>query len=430
MPQPTSRLCALTTELIEYIVAQLELEDLRVLRLVCKNLSHKTLHYFGSTYFAHVRTDLSRTSLQKLQQLSRHEQLGNHVRTLFIRGPHRMGWGYSWERSPSHSLLFPHPGVQTLQDALLALKNCRSFCIYNDGRPGKLYERGCLRPSDAVAIVLYIISETGLPVRSFAADFFTFCDYSVDISRLHLASYQKPGFRSAWSQLQELSLRQRVNRQEFDWVLDLILAAPNLRCLSLDFGSEMWNSFFDLASSCKRFPKLQELNISSINFHNDSLFEFLFRFGDSLRILRLAHFSLDRTQSWKSVFKLLGTKLPVLETISVCFLSEWIWIERNGISGQVREMLVFPGFLESPKPCWLNGWEVVNNPEFGDSFGFRRMSKDPSVPELEHTNFIVTGDHWGSRRKGRVLGISYSGANIGDVLDMLAESAIPMRDTR
>jgi hypothetical protein len=131
----------------------------------------------------------------------------------------------------------------------------------------------------------------------------------------------------------------------------------------------MWNSFFDLAISYERFPKLQELNISSINFHNNSLFEFLFRFADSFRILRLTHFSLDRTRTWKSVFKLLGTKLPVLETVSVCFLSEWIWIERNGISRQVREILVFPGFLESPsvsgleipKPCWLNGWKVVDN---------------------------------------------------------------------
>jgi hypothetical protein len=212
MPQSISRLCALSTELIEYIVAKLELDDLCLLRLVCKNLSHKTLHYFGSTYFAYFRTDLSRTSLQKLQQLSRHEQLGHYVRTLLIKGPHGMGR----DRNPSHSLMFPHPGVQILQDALLALENCRSFCFYNDGRPGKLYERGCLRPYDAVAIVLHIISETSLPVRSFAADFFTFCDYSVDINQLHLASYQKLGFRSAWSQLQELSLRQRVNGQEFD----------------------------------------------------------------------------------------------------------------------------------------------------------------------------------------------------------------------
>jgi hypothetical protein len=97
--QPTSRLCALPAELIEYIAVKLELDDLCLLRLVCKNLSRKTLHYFGSTYFAYVRTDLSRTSLQKLQQLSRHEKLGHHVRTLLIKGPHGMGRGHSWDRS-------------------------------------------------------------------------------------------------------------------------------------------------------------------------------------------------------------------------------------------------------------------------------------------------------------------------------------------
>jgi F-box domain len=435
MSQPTSQFCALSIELIEYIAAELELTDLCLLRLVCKNLSYKTLHYFGSTYFVFVRTDLSRASIQKLKQLSRHDQLGHYVRVLLIKGPHGIGRGFFWDRSPSHSLIFPHPGVQTLQDALLNLDNCRSFYLYNDGSPDKPYERGCLWPSDVVAIVLHIIAETGLPVRSFAADFFAFGEWSVDIDRLHLASYQKVLFRSGWSQLRELSLRQRVLPKEFDWVQDLLLSAPNLRCLTFNFGSEVWNSFFDWVAPCERLPKLQELNISSINFHSDSLFEFLFRFGDSLRILRLTHFSLDCTRTWKSTFKLLRTKLPVLETIAVYFLQEWIWMERNGIRRQVKEIVVFPRFLglpsvpglENPKPCWLDGWKVVDNTEI-DRYGdcFPGLSKHPSVSEPKYTNFIVTGDNWGIQKKGRVLGVGYSGANMGDVLDMLAESTTPM----
>ncbi len=86
-----------------------------------------------------------------------------------------------------------------------------------------------------------IIVETGLSVRSFAADFFTFCDLSVDLTLLHLESYRKPEFRSAWSQLQELSLRQYVDEHNINWVRDLILGAPNLRCLTLCFGSEHMN---------------------------------------------------------------------------------------------------------------------------------------------------------------------------------------------
>jgi hypothetical protein len=49
-PQPTSLLCTLPIELIEYIAAALDLVDLCLLRLACKNLSQKTIHYFGSTY--------------------------------------------------------------------------------------------------------------------------------------------------------------------------------------------------------------------------------------------------------------------------------------------------------------------------------------------------------------------------------------------
>ncbi len=215
--------------------------------------------------------------------------------------------------------------MQTLQDALLALDNCRSFRIYNDGSsPDKRYNRGYLRPSDAVAIILHIIAETGLPVRSFAAEFLAFRETSVELNWLHLPDYQKLDFKNGWSQLRELFLEQNFTPHQFDWMQSLVAATPNLRCLTLDFGSEIYNSFFDRAASWGELPKLQEPNISSINFHNDSLFDVIFRFGDSLHILRLAHFSLDLTRTWKSTFKLLRAKLLALETISVCFLSEWI----------------------------------------------------------------------------------------------------------
>jgi len=133
-------------------------------------------------------------------------------------------------------IIFPHPGVQTLQGALLALDNCRSFCIYNDGsNTGKRYNRGYLRPSDAVAIVLHIIAETGLPVRSLVADFFAFDESSVEINQLRLTNYQKFEFKNGWSQLQELFFRQRIMPQQSNWVKNLVAAAPNLRCLNIGF---------------------------------------------------------------------------------------------------------------------------------------------------------------------------------------------------
>jgi len=434
-PQPPSRLCTLPIELIEYIAAELDLVDLCLLRLACKNLSQKTLHYFGSTYFAYVLTDLSPISLQKLQQLSLHELLRHYVRTLLIKGPHGVGRGFFWERSPSQSLIFPHNGVQTLQDALLALENCRSFYIYNDhSSPHKLYDRGCLMPSDIVAIVLYIIAETSLPVRSFMADFFAFRETSVEVNRLRLADYEKIEFKNGWSQLQELFLRQETMCLYSDWVDNLIAAAQNLRCLTLDFGSEWMNFFFDKAASWEKLPKLQELNISSINFHKDTLFDFLFRLGDSLRILRLTHFSLDMTRTWKSTFKLLRAKLLVLETISVFRLSEWIWIERNGLRKPCRETVTFPAFLgalnvsglEKPNPFWLDGWKVVVVESYRCSDCFPGIPNQSRVLGQKSKKFIVIKEHSGPKHGKVVFGVSYSGANIGDVLDLLAESATPL----
>lgn len=109
-----SKLCTLAVELIELIAGVLEPADLFSLRLVCKELNEKTFQYFSHTCLTTIRTDLSRKSLQELEELSEHEQLRHHVRTLLTKGPNDMGRGFSWDRHPSGHLLASQPGVQML----------------------------------------------------------------------------------------------------------------------------------------------------------------------------------------------------------------------------------------------------------------------------------------------------------------------------
>ena len=430
--QPSLLLYSLPTEIIELIARELELSDLSFLRLVCKSLSHKTIHYFGLTYFTDVHTSLSFASLEKLQQISQHEQLCHYVRKLLIKGPHGIGRGFSWYRNPSRSLIFPHPAVRIVRESLLALENCRSFCLYNDGQHkyGQRYERGCLRPSDAVTIILHIVAETGLPVKAFAANFITFCETCVDPALLHLESYRTPKFRGAWSQLRELSLRQEVDGHNFEWIKNLIISAPNLQSLTMDFGIEMTNYFFSRVKSCEAFPRLQEVNISGLRFLSESFFDFLFSFKDSLRVLRLSNFLLDAPQSWKSFFPLLKTELPLLETISVYLIKELIWIQKNGIWGQVIEVITFPGFLgtpyatnfESTKLSLHQGWNEVDVSDYHKRSVFRSVPLRPGVSGLDLEKFIITREKYCSVPKS-VHGFSYSGTNMSEILDMLAELA-------
>ena len=112
-PQLPSQLCPLPVELIEYILAELDLADLCSLRLTCKEISLKTLHHFGSTHPATLRTNLSQTSLEQLEQLSRHKQLMYYVQTLLLKGErvddNELGRGFARNRRPSGSLIFPIP---------------------------------------------------------------------------------------------------------------------------------------------------------------------------------------------------------------------------------------------------------------------------------------------------------------------------------
>ena len=306
----------------------------------------------------------------------------------------------SWYRNPSRSLIFPHPAVRILRESLLALENCRSFCLYSDGQHkyGQLYEPDCLRPSDAAAIILHIVAETGLPVKSFAANFITFCEACVDPALLHLANYRTPKFKGAWSQLRELSLRQDVDGHNFKWVENLIVGTPNLQSLTMDLGRETSNYFFGRVKCCEAFPRLQELNMSGVNFPNESFFDFLFSFKDSLRVLRLKNFSLDAPQSWKSFFPRLKTELPLLETISLYLIKEWIWIQTHGIWGQVSEVITFPGFLgtpfatnfESTKLFLLEGWNEVDVSDYSKRSVFRLVPLGPGVSGLDLEKFIIT----------------------------------------
>jgi hypothetical protein len=424
---PIPDICALPTELVERIAAELELSDLCFVRLTCKDLSRKTIHNFGATYFTQVQTNLSSKSLQKLEQLSHHADLRSYVRTLLIRSPENIGRGLSWPREGPilPRPILPPPDVRILCDALLALENCRSFYLsHNVGNP-KL-EDDCLRPWEPLKIILHIIAEARLPVKSFTAGSTEYLPRKFDTNRVHLASYQRPEFKIAWSHLQNLSFRQQISGLEIGWIRDLIIAATNLRCLTLAFSSESSNQFFGLMAPCEVLPRLQELNISSVNFHNDGFFEFLFRFKDSLRVLRLAHVCLD-SRTWKEAFRLFKTELPALETISVCYIQQRLWLNVQGGRAKHWGFVHFPTLpvnpsaseIDRPNLHWLDGWKMVDLEEFQGCDVSRILSQDPNI--LKYPKCLVVVEVLSRPSVEHVRGLSYTGANIGDLFDMLAE---------
>ncbi|KAI9879848.1 MAG: hypothetical protein M1830_006871 [Pleopsidium flavum] len=384
----TSKLCTLAVELIEHIASVLEPLDLFSLRLVCKGLNEKTLHYFARTYLTTVQTDLSYKSLKELKELSAHEQLSHHIQTLLIKeGLNDIGRGFLWNRHPSDHLLAPLSGIQMLQDILLNnLVNCRSFHIYGAHAEEDLYESDWLTSSDAIAIILTIIAETSLPIRSFYVDFRKWGTGKVDAKRLHTLQYQKPEFRTAWTHLQELCLEQSMTLDTFDWALRLVLCATNLQKLTLDFEFDHSISFIDRLSSTDSFPKLQELKLSCAYVTVELISRFLLRFRDSLRALLFRHIIIDDDSggTWISVLSNLRSNLPLLESICVNHLKEF----KPGEKGRIT---------------------------------FPALSDNPVVPGLQGGRFELIGKKF--HGSPRIFGVSYCGPRMDVALEILARSA-------
>lgn len=170
-----SDLASLPGEITELIAGNLGPTSLRSLRMACKELNRKTFHNFGLSCFTTVRTDLTRKSLKNLQCISDEQRLRYYVQILLIKGADHHGCWYEacskdfpWRRNASGSLETPLPAVGILREILVGkLVNCRSFHIhgYEDflgpNEPDRLMQ------GDIVGIILAVIAETSLPVKSF-----------------------------------------------------------------------------------------------------------------------------------------------------------------------------------------------------------------------------------------------------------------------
>ena len=78
-----SSLCRLPPELFENILEYLGDNEIRWLRLTCKDVRDRTFHRFRSQFTCR-KTDLSANSLQRLIDISNHEQFGSAVKTVIV----------------------------------------------------------------------------------------------------------------------------------------------------------------------------------------------------------------------------------------------------------------------------------------------------------------------------------------------------------
>ena len=394
------RLSKLPIEIIELITEALEPPDIYSIRLGCRELNAKTLRLFGRKCFASVRTTLARQSLKQLESISGKEHLKNHIQTLIIRedshgcGRDNLGNGFSWPRNHSGRIIDPQPGAQILQDLLLnRLLNCRSFYIRGGGSED-IRKSDQLVPSDVVGIILNIVAEIAIAVNSLFLDFngrapgssSTGSGSSVDLKRLQVSLYRQPKFRSGWVHLKELLLEQSMKPETFDWTMELISQAPNLRKLALDFH---FSSPLDFGHDLSLLPiprALQEFTLRCANLTMESLSKFLFCRRESLLALSFWLVTIEGGGEWKTVLRSLKSNLPLLESIEVMRIFD------RQVNGEGRDSLIFT-----------------------------RLSSTLVIPGSHGQEFQVRYKVLQGER--RIIGASYRGPQMEEALRLLADSA-------
>jgi hypothetical protein len=375
-------LTALPQEIIERIAFNLLLAELCSLRLSCKALAEKSAYHLGATYCTKVRTNLSLTSIQTLDDRSR-SPWARHVRMLHLGWDEEAGHGVVWDRDASSAILPTLPVLQTIRNIVLRFVNCRSIYLT------ALYESDLMEParldaigySDMLGISFLLIAATSLPLRKFQVAYAKDSRIRVITSRLHLEQVEKPAFKKAFSSLQELSLRIWVEDGPYNWIENLVSNTVRLQKLEWDVGVPEPSCF-----QATRFSRIQELSLHYPLMFGENLVECLIQSLHCLRSLRLSGVKLD--QGWDRVFASLPY-LTSLQDLSLHFL-------------RIR-----------PGPSWplaLSGLrDDIDVPgSLGQRLRLRRKRYGAHQSPQSHT---------------RIVGMDYSGPGMENVIAMLLNFA-------
>ncbi|KAJ5281977.1 hypothetical protein N7478_007349 [Penicillium angulare] len=380
---------SLAVELVELIADSLDAEDLLEIRLVCRDLQKKTFNHFARRFFSSIKTDLSEESLGRINALSQHEELRSYVQGLGFMLQNGVGRGLVWDRHSWGPLSAPMEveAIQRLRDNLVHnLTNCRSFfifCRYPEGHP----DMSRVTITDAVAVFFALVIESRLPVSSFHLIYANRFSRTLmmDMRRLPKLLYRQPKFRLAWSNLQKLSLEQYLTLDNFGFLLELVLSAPNLKTLLLNLGShDLAAEFMHELAETAAFSQLEELALFRTVLRASDLKCLLGGIRETMKTLTLYHVSLSPEDEWSSVLKDLGQGFAALTSISLYYL----WS-----SASAKELLSFPGLQKAPSIC--------EAPDHRLHMFYSENSKSPAV-----------------------LGVEYSGSKMAQVLGMLQTTAI------
>lgn len=395
----SSRFPLIAVEVIELIASFIKPNDLRSLRLTCRELSRKTLTSYGRANFTTIQTDLSHRSLETLQNISSSDHLATHVQCLHVKADSKdfIGKDFDWPRLPSGCLADNLNGADKLREVLYqGLYNCRSIVIHTWDEYEPSHDNDRLMPSDAVGLILSIVAEADLTLRSSTVQKHDNNKARLDTPRLQVPLSRAHKYVKAWSQLEELVLDYSISSDQYDWVLHLISSVPRLRKLTLGFF-ERDVSFVQRLSSLHQLNRLEELRLGSGSVNVDAFTALLLRNRDTLHSLSVQFTTLDNGGEWHILFGRLNSQFARLQHLELF----WLRQETN------HNRVIFSKLSRYPV---IPGSEVWKNTHLKYDSRRIRSTQDP-----------IRLRYWGN--KNSVVGIEYHGQGVDQVLSALADTA-------
>ena len=180
-------------------------------------------------------------------------------------------------------------------------------------------------------------------------------------------------------------MEQYLTLDNFGFLLELVLSAPNLKTLLLNLGShDLAAEFMHELAEAAPFSQLEELALFRTALRAADLNLLLDSIRSTVKTLTLYHVSLPPEDTWTSVLKGLSREFVSLNSISLYYL----WS-----SASAKELLSFPDLNKAKTFC--------ESPEQRLHMFYSDNSKIPAV-----------------------LGVEYCGPNMSQVMGLLQTTAI------
>lgn len=362
----------LPTELVEHISSYLDLPTFRSLRLTCSSCSTQTIHIFKSRFFTTQCLQWTELSLQRLANISAHDDFGDALRFLVINATpiYSLRLWQMRRRSSDAGHFTPIPNdpdgsqfihhlnheytkmeeeasevtrwfnesrfdIKCLATVFQRLPTLESIMfLYESMEPKysmfsrKYCEASQHEMSRPFVSTLSAIAASGIHVKSIKLDT-QHSHGAVSIGRLESLAPSLLALSPILSSLSTLHLNLRdwrspdsgfeLERARAPFVVRFLAKCRNVKVLELNCFSEMEEDLFgEMARTC-RFEKLERCKLSLFQIRSaKDLLSFFIPSSTSMRELKLHQILLaDEESTWEDLFSDLAISTSCLEAMEV-----------------------------------------------------------------------------------------------------------------